>query len=383
MVIIFSDTGEKKRKVFDKFTLNELGGAFGDWGTLIPFLIGYISIVKFNPAGLLICLGLTNVLLGIKFDLPLPVQPQKTIASISIAQRWTLNEVISTGFGTGIVWFVLGFSKYLNKIVSKVPNILVKGIQLGLSFILGWNAIFMLQENILLGVISLVIIISLIKFEKAPSSIILMILGICILLFSGEINIINFGLSFPKIEIIFPSISNILIGMLYAGIGQLLLTMTNVMIATISLVKELFPDRKEQIDANDLATNMGLINLISPFFGGIPLCHGSGGLAAQYAFGARTGGSMIFEGVFEIILALFFSETIFELFINFPMSILAAMLIYTAILLGKIAFSNLNRKKLPIVIISAIFCLVFNIAIGFFIGLGLYLIYKRLKLIDT
>jgi len=56
-----------------KFTLRELGGAFGDWGTLIPFIIGYVSIVGLNPAGIFFCLGITNIILGIKFNLPLPV----------------------------------------------------------------------------------------------------------------------------------------------------------------------------------------------------------------------------------------------------------------------------------------------------------------------
>ena len=125
----------KKITIKQKFTIRELAGSFGDWGTLIPFVIGYISIVGLNPSGIFICLGLTNIILGIKFNLPLPVQPQKTIGTIALSQNWNQSLVISTGFGTGAFWFILGISKKLNKIVNKVSLILVRGIQLGLGLI--------------------------------------------------------------------------------------------------------------------------------------------------------------------------------------------------------------------------------------------------------
>ncbi|MFW9876016.1 MAG: putative sulfate/molybdate transporter, partial [Candidatus Thorarchaeota archaeon] len=133
-----------------KFSIREFGGAFGDWGTLIPFIIGYISIVGLNPAGIFLTLGITNIFLGIKFNLPLPVQPQKTIGTIAISDKWEPSMVISTGFGTGVIWFLLGLSKKLNKIVQKVPIVAVRGIQLGLAFILGWAGLILFKENFLL-----------------------------------------------------------------------------------------------------------------------------------------------------------------------------------------------------------------------------------------
>ena len=149
------------------------------------------------------------------------------------------------------------------------------------------------------------------------------------------------------------------------------------MIATVSLVKDLFPEKEDVIDANSLAFNMGAMNLITPFIGGIPLCHGSGGLAAQYAFGARTGGSMIFEGIIEIILGLFFSQTLFVLFTEFPKAILGAMLLYTAFLLGRISFKDFSLRAFPIILISAFFCFFVNITLGFIVSLILFFIFKN------
>ncbi len=365
---------EKNHK---KFTLREFGGAFGDWGTLIPFIIGYISIVGLNPAGIFLTLGITNIILGIKFNLPLPVQPQKTIGTVAISKGWNTNMVISTGFGTGIIWFLLGFSKKLNNIVNKVPIITVRGIQLGLALILGWTGIVLFSENIYLGFISISIILILIKNKLIPSAIILTLGGILILFITGDIGISELEFGIPLLTFQMPTWNNFILGMFYAGIAQLFLTLTNVMVATVVLIKELFPE-KDWIDANTLAFNMGAMNLINPFLAGMPLCHGSGGLMAQYAFGARTGGSMILEGVMELILGLFFSEALLLLFTEFPMAILGAMLIYTAFLLGKIAFREFNIKTIPIILTSAIICFFINIAIGFLIGLILFLIFRKL-----
>jgi MFS superfamily sulfate permease-like transporter len=372
-------TDNKKAFIINskKFTLREFGGAFGDWGTLVPFIIGYVSIVGLNPAGIFLTLGITNIILGIRFNLPLPVQPQKTIGTVAISKNWDPNMVISTGFATGIIWFLLGFSKKLNKIVEKVPNIAVRGIQLGLAFILGWAGIVLFIEDLLLGFISILIILVLIKNKPIPSALILTFMGILIIMFTGNVSLSDIKFSFPIISFQFPTLNNLLWGMVHAGIAQLFLTLTNVMIATVVLIKDLFPEKKSLIDANSLAFNMGAMNLVNPFFGGMPLCHGSGGLMSQYAFGARTGGSMIMEGIMELFLGLFFSETLFLIFTEFPGAILGAMLIYTAYLLGKIGFKDFHIKKFLIILASAVVCFLVNITFGFFLGLALYLILKK------
>ena len=373
-----SENNKKSQNFYrKKFSLREFGGAFGDWGTLIPFIIGYVSIVGLSPAGIFLTLGITNIILGVRFNLPLPVQPQKTIGTVAISERWAPDMVISTGFGTGVIWFMLGLSKKLNKIVQKVPIISVRGIQLGLAFILGWTGIILFKESLILGFISILIILILIKNKPIPSAIILTLLGIIILLLSKTILLSDITFGLPSFSFKFPTWDNFVFGMIYAGIAQLFLTLTNVMIATVVLIKDLFPEREEVLDANTLAYNMGIMNLISPFFVGMPTCHGSGGLMAQYAFGARTGGSMILEGIMEVFLGIFFSETLFLLFTEFPLAILGAMLIYTAFLLGRIAIKDFNIKNFPIILISGLFCYFLNITLGFFIGLLLYFIFKN------
>ena len=123
--------------------------------------------------------------------------------------------------------------------------------------------------------------------------------------------------------------------MLLAGFAQVPLTATNAVIATSSLISTYWPDRP--VSERRLSLNMGIMNLVFPFFGGMPLCHGAGGLAGQYYFGARTGGTNILEGLIEIFLGLFFASSIAYIFASFPMAIIGAMMFLVGVELVKFA----------------------------------------------
>ena len=112
------------------------------------------------------------------------------------------------------------------------------------------------------------------------------------------------GFSLPELTLF--SLDDMFYGFIYAGFAQLFLTLTNAVVATVALVHELFPERKD-LTARDLIKNMGAMSIAIPFIGGMPLCHG-GRLSAQYLFGARTDGAILMEGILEICLGMFFSK---------------------------------------------------------------------------
>jgi len=120
-----------------EFSVREFAGSLGDFGTLLPFTVGYIVICGFNPTGLLLGIGLTNIFLAIIYRLPLPVQPQKNIGSVALAERWTRNTVLGAGFSVGLVWVLLSFSSRLSSLLNKVPKSITRGIQLWVSIHVG------------------------------------------------------------------------------------------------------------------------------------------------------------------------------------------------------------------------------------------------------
>ncbi len=123
---------------------------------------------------------------------------------------------------------------------------------------------------------------------------------------------------------------------------------------------------------------MGLMNVILPFFGGMPLCHGAGGLAGQYYFGARTGGTNILEGLIEIVMGLFLATSIAGLFAVFPKAIIGSMMILVGIELTKFARDIRPNKDLLPMGVTLLVSLATNMAYGFLAGL---LIHHLIRLI--
>ncbi len=358
-----------KLKDFE-FSLREFGGSLGDFGTLLPFIVGYIVICGFNPAGLLLGIGLTNIFLALTYRIPLPVQPQKVVGSVALSQTWSVSQVIGAGFGEGIIWIILSRSQKISDLLMKAPKPVVRGIQLGLAISLALTGAELMKNQLPLALLFLAIGFLLLSNRYLPSSIFLVLFGFIYSIYTGrlELSSISFDISLPKFYLF--TIDDLIYGFIYAGFAQLFLTLTNAVIATASLVHELFPDRKD-ITPKNLMTNMGVMNVALPFMGGMPLCHGAGGLAAQYLFGARTGGAILMEGLLEITLGLFFSKSIHDIFTAFPEFITGVMLLMAAVELGKVAF-NIEKINSRIVLFTALISAVFNIALGFTAGLLLY-----------
>jgi MFS superfamily sulfate permease-like transporter len=115
--------------------------------------------------------------------------------------------------------------------------------------------------------------------------------------------------------------------------------------------------------------NMGFVNLIPSFFGGMPMCHGAGRLAGQYYFGARTAGTNIMEGMIEIGLGLFLGKSIGHPLAAFPMPLVGGMLLLVGVELARMA-RGLKGWGLRLALLTAAVSLLTNMAVGFGAGLG-------------
>jgi len=360
-----------------EFGLREFAGSLGDFGTLIPFVVGYVLVNGFDPSGLLIMLGLTNIILALMYKLPLPVQPKKAVGSVAIAENWTSGMVYGAGLSLGIFWLIIGASKKINDILQKIPNCVIKGIQLGLCIILSLKAIEFMKIDFFVAICSVLIILVFLKSKRLPSAIAVLLFGVTIAVLRNDLSLdsFQFGLSLPTIYV--PTLDEITMGFLLAGIAQIPLTLTNAVVGTTALIKEYFP--KKKIKPRSLILNMGFMNVFTSFFRGMPLCHGSGGLAAQYFYGARTGGALIMEGTLEIFLGLFLAASVGTIFEAFPFSVLGAMLLFAGIELGRIAIKIRGKKEIVTMLIVGVVSAVTNLAVGFFAGLLLFFFSERMN----
>ncbi|MGC9358183.1 MAG: putative sulfate/molybdate transporter, partial [Anaerolineae bacterium] len=350
-----------------EFNLRELGGSLGDFGTLFPLAVGYIAVNGLDPAGLFVMLGLTNVALGLIYRLPMPLQPKKVIAAVAIGQGWSPSLIYASGFGMGLTWFLLIVTGLLRKLIAWTPPFIVRGIQLALGLTLGWQAFKMMAPAPLLGLLAVVIVLVLRQNRYAPASIVLIVLGVGLAAWRGDLGELRLAFTLPPLTI--PHLADVWQAMLLAGFAQIPLSVTNAVMATATTIQDYFPETS--VSERRLMLNMGVMNVAASFFGGMPMCHGAGGLAAQYYFGARTGGTPIMEGLIEIGIGLFLSRSIADVMVAFPMALVGGMLFLVGIQLGAPTI-KLRGWPLALALVTAGVSAGTNIGLGFLCGLGLF-----------
>lgn len=363
-----------KIKSFE-FNLRELAGSMGDFGTLFPLAIGYIAVCGLNPAGFLVMMGVANIVTGLLYRLPIPIEPMKVLAVVAIAQHWTPSMVYASGFGMGIVWTVFALIGVMKWIAKVTPDSVIRGIQVALGIILAIEAIKMISTWWVIGVLSIITGLVLGRNRYAPAAIVLMALGLVIMIVKGQFNLVESPrLTLPIITGFSPR--EVWQSFLQAGFAQIPLTATNAVIATSALIKSYWPEKP--VSESRLSLNMGIMNLILPFFGGMPLCHGAGGLAGQYYFGARTGGANIIEGLIEIAMGLFLAGSIAGLFSVFPVAIIGAMMFLVGVELVKFARGIHWGTDIIPMGTTLIVSLLTNMAYGFLSGFVVYYLIKSI-----
>jgi SulP family sulfate permease len=124
---------------------------------------------------------------------------------------------------------------------------------------------------------------------------------------------------------------------------------------------------------------MGAVNLPAGFFGAIPMCHGTGGLAAHYRFGARTGGAPIMIGAIFVILALVLGELGLSILALIPNSVLGVLLIFAGLELCPLVRSlQTNEEFFIALLIAGVALAVPNMAWAFGIGILADLLIRKL-----
>jgi MFS superfamily sulfate permease-like transporter len=159
----------------------------------------------------------------------------------------------------------------------------------------------------------------------------------------SELSRIHVGFKLPVFSLAALTWNDLLTGTLLFTLPQIPLTLGNAVIAIVAENNELFPDRK--VTERKIAISQGIMNLVAPIFGGVPMCHGAGGMAGHVRFGAKTGGALVILGAILILLALFFSDSVGIIFRIFPNAILGVILFFAGAELAITVRDIGNRKS--------------------------------------
>ncbi|ETS81590.1 hypothetical protein PFICI_06592 [Pestalotiopsis fici W106-1] len=333
--------------------LSELSGALGDLGTLLPLMITLAVNGSISLSTTLVFSGFYNLVTGIVFGIPLPVQPMKAIAAAAIASHTSLRETMAAGSVTSIVVLVLSVTGLLQWVTRVIPVPVIKGIQFGagLSLIISAGTSLLRPlvwflpwplDNRIWALLAFLSLIATQRLPRFPYALIVFLVGIILAFVILTTDHLGHGqhyalpwFRFWSPYTVIPNWSPDAIGM---GIAQLPLTTLNSVIAASALAYDLLPNLPNP-SVTELGISVALMNLLGCWFGAMPVCHGAGGLAAQYRFGARSGASIILLGLFKIVLGLVLGESLLGLIQAFPKSLLGIMVIAAGLELAKVGQS--------------------------------------------
>jgi MFS superfamily sulfate permease-like transporter len=364
-----------------KLSLNEIFGAFGDLGTFVPFVLAYISVVKMDAGAVLLAFGIALIASGVVFRTPFPVQPMKAIgaaASVSAVQTVSIAAVQAASLFTGLLWLLLAFTGLAEKVARWVPKGVTLGIVLGLGLALMLEAIRMMSGEWWLAAPLLAGAFVLVAARGALVMLALLACGLAYALWwNTEVFAALQAPAFqlpetPRFEFAW---SDLWIGLVVLALPQVPLTLGNALVATVEQNNRLFPERP--VTLRGVAASTGFINLWSAAAGGVPMCHGAGGMAGQVRFGARSGAAPIVFGVLLLAAALFWAGSIETVLAVFPQPILGVILFLAGSQLA-LGICELGPKKAErfVAITTAAFCL-WNVGLGFVFGLLLNHALKR------
>ncbi|SDS19767.1 putative sulfate/molybdate transporter [Opitutus sp. GAS368] len=320
-----------------QFNRRELAGAFGDIGTSLPIIVAMLLASNLNGAGVLVAFGLAQIATGLLYGLPMPVQPLKAMAVVVIAGQAPGGLLQLAGLMIGVLMLGLSASGALDWLNRVIPLCVVRGVQAGLGLSLARTATGLVAREggawgWIAAIAALVVLGLMRKHPRLPGA--LLVVGATLVW--AAVYRVDWGAVGSGLGVVVPRPApwpwdRWAAALTLLVLPQLPLSLSNSLFATQQTVRDLFPGRAFTLRTIGL-TYAGL-NLLAPWLGGIPVCHGCGGLAGYYALGARTGGAVVIYGALWVVTGLFASGAFVTLAHAFPPAILGAVLLFEAAVL--------------------------------------------------
>jgi SulP family sulfate permease len=389
-----------------KFNRVEFAGSLGDLGTLIPLSVALMMITGLGVTPVLMMVGIFYMVSGLYFRLPIPVQPLKVVSAIAIAYpaKITLSVVAASGMIFGVLLLFLAITGIIDRLSKFFTKPIMRGIQLGLGFILMNKGIELVMKpelfiydagsvisvagisvNHIVGIVGFIVTLILLSSKRFPSALVVVCAGVAVGVLFGAFKNTTIVLGPTPLKIYTPGIQDFINAVMLLVIPQIPLTLGNAIMGTTDTCYSLFgkgaATKKASFKA--FASSMGIMNLFTGMIGGMPMCHGSGGLAAHYRFGARTGGSNIMIGIVFLIIALVFGKIGISLLSSIPNAILGILLLFAGLELALLIKDVKEKKDLFLsFLIAGVAFATTNMGIAFFIGIiVMYLMkWKRIEI---
>lgn len=322
--------------------LGEAAGAVADLGVLVPLSAALILVNGLDAGAVLLCAGTLVVASGVIFRIPFPVQPLKALTAVAVAQQLAPGVIHAAGLEIAGFLLLLSIRGVADRVAGVFTKPVVRALQLGVGVLLVLTSVRLVTQppDVFRGT------------PPSPWPLVLMIAafggvvwssrrrryGIALLLFGAGIaaawivagpDVGGPSLALPTIAL--PPASAFATAFFLLVVPQLPLTFGNAIVAVSDLSHEYFGALGERVTPSRVCLSAGIGNAVSAVLGGMPMCHGSGGLTAHVRLGARTAGMNLLLGSGLVVLGLLFASQVPLLLGLLPVWALAAFLAYAGL----------------------------------------------------
>jgi len=328
------------------FSLAECSGALADLGVMLPLVLALISLNGMDATAAFFGIGLAYIVTALVYRLPIPVQPLKSVSALALAMGLAPAVIITGAIWNAVAFLglgLLGMDKWVHRFFAKP---VVRGIQLGLAYLLfksawglvskvpqGWETALPVAQiripwNLVLSLGALIALIFFIIYKKEYASLGVFGFGILITTFQFGLPDLTLRVTLPRLFPLVPSWGQLWTGFILLAMPQIPLSLGNSIYATVDAAHQYFDQKAAHVTERHLMLTMGFNDLVASIIGGIPVCHGCGGLTAHYRLGARSGAAPLMLGGVFLVLAVFGGQTVMNVFRLIPFPVLGILLAY-------------------------------------------------------
>ena len=357
----------RERMALARFDAHEASGSLGDLGTFLPLVLGMARQNGLDLGVALFFAGLLNLITGFVFTIPMAVQPMKAIAAVALTQGLTVPQILAAGMIVSAFVLVLGLFGWVDRLGRIIPDSVVRGMQLGLGLSLALKGLEMAgaagADRWWLALPAVLLGWWFMGSRRVPVALLLLLVGLGVVLVRSPEALLSLKLG-PHLPHWIPiPPQDWWVAFTKAALPQIPLTLLNSVVAVCALARDLHPDRAPS--EKKVAVSVGVMNLLTGWFGGMPMCHGAGGLAGQEAFGARTQGSILMLGAAKILVAVLFGSTLMALALAFPQALLGVMLVFSGISLAE---ASRKASDFGVLLLTAAGCIALGYLPGVLLG---------------
>jgi MFS superfamily sulfate permease-like transporter len=384
-------TGWRTRYGF-RFDRLEWSGAVADLGVLVPIAVALIVSNGLAPTAVLLPPAVLYLVSAFRYRLPVPVQPLKAFGAIAIALGLGVDEIAAGALLMGAVFVVLGLTGLLDRAARLFPRSVIRGVQIavGLLFLkVAWGLVtdppnaFDVPDVSSWWLVAGGVAVAAGAWvgRRHGAGLAVVAIGLVVAVVTGWSDL---ALGPSAVPLPSFTVDAFVVAATALVLPQVPLTFANSCLAPADAARQYFgADAARRVTPSRLAISLGAADLAAGAIGGMPVCHGAGGLTAHRSFGARTGGAPLIMGAILLVMAVAFGAGLTAVLSHFPVVVLAGLLAVAGLLHMALARDLKARSDWVVALSVGVFGLIGQLAVGLLLGLALALVFRAFRLAST